>query len=119
MSVGLLERLLKRIQEHVGAEASRRDIASAQKMARRILYIQFMDPAAYPPLEHSSRLLADRGWEVLFLGTVTRGEPPLRLPTHPGTRIKNIRFVPRRLETKGSIHIILFCDIILDVVVEA
>ena len=62
-------------------------------MTRRILYIQFTDPAAYPPLEHSSRLLADRGWEVLILGTATRGEPPLRLPTHPGIRVKKIRFV--------------------------
>ena len=62
-------------------------------MARRILYIQFTDAAAYPPLEHSSRLLADRGWEVLILGTATRGERPLRLPTHPSIRVKKIRFV--------------------------
>ena len=62
-------------------------------MARRILYIQFTDAAGYPPLEHSSRLLADRGWEVLILGTATRGEPPLRLPTHPSIRVKKIRFV--------------------------
>jgi glycosyltransferase involved in cell wall biosynthesis len=61
-------------------------------MTRRILYIQFTDPAAYPPLEHSSQLLADRGWEVLILGT-TRSELSLRLPTHPGIRVKNIRFV--------------------------
>ena len=36
--------------------------------ARRILYIQYTNPAGYPPLEHSSRLLAARGWVVVFLG---------------------------------------------------
>jgi glycosyltransferase involved in cell wall biosynthesis len=91
MSVGLVERLLKR--KHVGAGASWRVVASAQKMARRILYIQFTDPAVYPPLEHSSRLLADRGWEVLLLGIAARDELPLRLPTHPGIRVKKIRFI--------------------------
>lgn len=36
--------------------------------ARRILYLQFTNPAGYPPLAHSSQILAERGWCVLFLG---------------------------------------------------
>jgi glycosyltransferase involved in cell wall biosynthesis len=36
---------------------------------RRVLYVQYTNPAAYPPLVHSARLLADTGWEVLLLGT--------------------------------------------------
>lgn len=39
------------------------------KSKNRILYIQYTNPAGYPPLEHSSRILAQADWEVLFLGT--------------------------------------------------
>lgn len=41
----------------------------ARRRARRVLYVQYTNPAAYPPIEHSARLLADEGWEVLLLGT--------------------------------------------------
>ena len=33
---------------------------------KRVVYVQYTNPAAYPPLEHSSRILADAGWQVLF-----------------------------------------------------
>ncbi len=33
-----------------------------------IVYIQFTDPTAYPPLEHSALLLQKEGWKVAFLG---------------------------------------------------
>jgi len=36
----------------------------------RIIYIQYTNPAAYPPLEHSSHILADNGWKVYFLGII-------------------------------------------------
>lgn len=88
--MALIERFFGRRQEPVGDEALRREVASIHK-SRRILYLQFTDPAAYPPIEHSSRLLADRGWEVLILGASTRGESALRLPNHPSIRVKNIR----------------------------
>jgi glycosyltransferase involved in cell wall biosynthesis len=61
--------------------------------ARRILYVQYTDPAVYPPLEHSSRLFAERGWEVFMLGTGTASELNLQLPSHPRIRIKKIGFV--------------------------
>lgn len=50
---------------------------------QRILYVQYTDPAAYPPIEHSSRLLADRGWQVVLLGSGTARNLNLRLPAHP------------------------------------
>jgi len=62
---------------------------------RRILYVQYTDPAHYPPLEHSSRLFAERGWEVLMLGTGTENELNLQLPSHPRIRIKKVGFVQR------------------------
>lgn len=39
----------------------------------KILYIQYTNPTAYPPLEHSSQILAEKGWKVLFLGSKSRG----------------------------------------------
>ncbi len=52
---------------------------------KRILYIQHTDPAAYPPLLRSSRLLAERGWRVQFLGTMVEGAArELGMEPHPG-----------------------------------
>jgi glycosyltransferase involved in cell wall biosynthesis len=106
MSVGFIKRLLKR--KHVGAGALWQDVASAEKVTRRILYIQFTDPAVYPPLEHSSRLLADRGWEVLLLGVAACDELPLRLPTHPGIRVKKIRFIEGGWRQKAQYILFFF-----------
>jgi glycosyltransferase involved in cell wall biosynthesis len=50
---------------------------------KRIVYIQYTNPAAYPPLERSSQVLADAGWSVLVLGLVRPGTEPLRFPPHP------------------------------------
>ncbi|MBV9544656.1 MAG: glycosyltransferase [Chloroflexi bacterium] len=46
----------------------------------RILYIQYTNPAAYPPLENSATLLSERGWQVLFLGASVTGAEGLRFP---------------------------------------
>jgi glycosyltransferase involved in cell wall biosynthesis len=62
-------------------------------MIRRILYLQFTDPAAYPPVEHSSSLLAERGWQVFILGTGTLGELNLQLPIDHRMVLKKIGFV--------------------------
>ena len=87
-------------------------------MSRRILYVQFTDPAAYPPIEHSSRLFAERGWEVFMVGMDTAGALNLKLPVHPRIRREKIWVCPRRMETKASVHPLpVFCSI-LDVVVE-
>jgi hypothetical protein len=51
--------------------------------SKRILYIQYTNPAGYPPLEHSSRILAKEGWEALFLGTGVSGAGALTFPPHP------------------------------------
>jgi glycosyltransferase involved in cell wall biosynthesis len=88
-------------------EASRRHVACVEKMTRRILYIQFTDPAGYPSLEHSSRLLADRGWEVLMVGA-TRRELNLRIPDYPGIRVKTIRFVRGGWRQKAKYTLFFF-----------
>jgi glycosyltransferase involved in cell wall biosynthesis len=60
------------------------------KRPQRILYLQYTNPGAYPPLEHSSRLLAARGWHVLFLGIQIEGEDDLRLAEHPNITVRLI-----------------------------
>jgi glycosyltransferase involved in cell wall biosynthesis len=60
---------------------------------RRVLFVQFTDPAAYPPIEHASHLLAGRGWHVVLLGTGTLGNLGLQLSNHPHIRLKKLKFV--------------------------
>lgn len=57
----------------------------------RILYMQYTNPAIYPPLEHSSRILADVGWHVLFLGIQAWRGDPLRFLGHPQI---SVRYLP-------------------------
>lgn len=62
---------------------------------QRILYVQFTNPAAYPPLEHSSQLLAGLDWQVLFLGTGALGADSLSFPIHPGIEVRRIPYQNR------------------------
>lgn len=43
---------------------------------KTILYIQYFDPAAFPPLERSAQQFLDRGWRVHFLGIAPDGAYP-------------------------------------------
>jgi glycosyltransferase involved in cell wall biosynthesis len=76
---------------------------------RRVLYIQYTNPAAYPPLEHSAHILANAGWDVLFAGIESYGARELRLRAHerisvatvggrsggPGGLLKYVTFAAR------------------------
>jgi len=57
---------------------------------KKILYIQYTNPVAYPPLEHSSKIFADKGWEVLFLGLHTLGIGAMKFPTHANITLHNL-----------------------------
>ena len=61
---------------------------------RRILFIQYTNPAIYPPLEHSSRILANSGWQVLFLGTGSQGADSLRFKPHERIEVRQMPFCP-------------------------
>jgi glycosyltransferase involved in cell wall biosynthesis len=61
---------------------------------KRLLYIQFTNPAGYPPLQHSSRILADAGWQILLLGTGAHGSAALQFPRHQNVSVKQMRFCP-------------------------
>jgi glycosyltransferase involved in cell wall biosynthesis len=61
----------------------------------RILYIQYTNPAAYPPIGHSSRILAHNDWKVLFLGIgALGGADDLRFLPHPNITIRQMPFCP-------------------------
>lgn len=49
----------------------------------RILYVQYTNPAAYPPVEQGATQLADAGCEVLLLGVDDYDVRALRLAPHP------------------------------------
>src|SRR5437867_2229495 len=72
----------------------------------RVMYVQYTNPAGYPPLQHSSRILAEKGWQVLFLGTGALGEGELELPPHPGILSKRLGFCPAGWRQK--VHYALF-----------
>lgn len=74
---------------------------------KRVLYIQYTNPAGYPPLEHSSRILANAGWRVLFLGTGAEGAGALRFPEHPGIAVRQMPFRPPGWRQK--LHYARFC----------
>ena len=61
-------------------------------MSARVLYVQYTNPAGYPPLEHSSRILAEAGWQVLFLGTRGQGTEALRFPPHSRIQVRQLPF---------------------------
>src|SRR5262249_17583561 len=64
------------------------------------------NPGAYPPLAHSSRMLAAAGWEVLFLGAAVAGTQGMRLAAHP--RI-HVRQMPApEAGWRGKLHYALF-----------
>lgn len=64
---------------------------------RRILFVQFTDPAAYPPLEHASGIFADRGWNIVFLGAEAFGVQQLRLPNHRRVQVKKLAAAKTRI----------------------
>jgi glycosyltransferase involved in cell wall biosynthesis len=69
-------------------------LVSEACLVKRILYVQYTNPAGYPPLEHSSRILASEGWKVLFLGTGAQGANILEFPPHPNIEVRKMQFCP-------------------------
>ena len=59
---------------------------------KSILYLQRSNPGAYPPVVHSTRILADAGWEVLHLGLEMPHLRSLRLAEHPNVEHSEVPF---------------------------
>lgn len=78
------------------------------KRQLRALYLQYANPALYPPLEHSSRLLAERGWQALFLGIGAFGDADdIHFPAHRGIRVLRLPYC--RPGWRQKLHYALFC----------
>lgn len=89
------------------AKNSGADISRERSKARkRVVYLQFTNPAGYPPLEHSTRILADEGFDVLVLGARAGGTDTLRLPDHP--RIKVRQWQPQAAGTLQKLNYLAF-----------
>ena len=62
-------------------------------MKRRILFVIYTNPAVYPPLEHSSRIFANAGWKVLFLGIGALGTADqMRFPPHKNIQVRQLEY---------------------------
>jgi glycosyltransferase involved in cell wall biosynthesis len=77
----------------------------------KIMFVQYTNPAAYPPLEHGSHILAHAGWNILFLGTGALGPDTLRFPTHERIKVRQISFCSAGWRQK--LHYFKFCFWIL------
>jgi len=73
----------------------------------RVLYLQYTNPAGYPPLQHSSRILADAGWKVLFLGTGAAGADVLAFPPHQNITVRRMEFC--KAGWRQKLHYLRFC----------
>jgi glycosyltransferase involved in cell wall biosynthesis len=54
----------------------------------RVLYVQYTNPGAYPPLVRGASLLAESGAEVLMLGTRVQGTDALNVEPTPGITVR-------------------------------
>ncbi len=61
---------------------------------RRVLFIQYTNSAAFPPLEHISRILADARGQVLFLSVSAPGIESLRFPPHDRIEVRQMAYCP-------------------------
>jgi glycosyltransferase involved in cell wall biosynthesis len=57
---------------------------------KHIAFIQYSNPAGYPPIEHSSRILANQGWKVLLVGIGVAWMEGLALPPHPNITVRQL-----------------------------
>ena len=64
---------------------------------RRVLYIQYTNPAVYPPIDHGAHLLASAGFHVVLLGTRYPDDVTntLVLTDHERIRLRTIVQAPR------------------------
>lgn len=74
---------------------------------KKILYIQYTNPAGFPPLENSSRLLADAGWQVKFMGTGALGSQTITFPPHKNIKVELAQFCYPGLKQK--LHYAWYC----------
>jgi glycosyltransferase involved in cell wall biosynthesis len=73
----------------------------------KILYVQYSNPGAYPPVQHSARILAGAGAKILLLGVVTAGTEALRFQTNQNIKVREMQSC--RPGIRQKIHYLRFC----------
>src|SRR5581483_11659188 len=92
----MVNRALSRVKNSWLVEAARNDSPSQRGRRadqvgkctnamgdKKILYLIYGNPAAFPPLLNSSQILAECGWQVRLLGVHSMGAESLEFPSHP------------------------------------
>lgn len=64
-----------------------------QSKTKRIAYLQYTNPAGYPPLLHSARELSRHGWSVLVLGTDAVGTRGMHFPVDEVIDVRQLGYV--------------------------
>ena len=81
-------------------------MASASQ--RHALFVQYTNPAGYPPLEHAMGILLAAGWTVHCLGVnALGGAATLALPAHPQLAVELLHRPPPGLRQK--LQFVAFC----------
>jgi glycosyltransferase involved in cell wall biosynthesis len=55
---------------------------------RTVVYVQYTNPAVYPPIQHSAGILAEAGWNVVVLGISVPDVARLEFPSHPRIEVR-------------------------------
>jgi glycosyltransferase involved in cell wall biosynthesis len=74
----------------------------------RALFVQYTDPAGYPPIQHSMAMLERDGWAITSVGTKISVTSDLRMPPQPRIKSYLMRAVPASGLTQ-KIHYLYFC----------
>src|SRR5262249_35516193 len=74
---------------------------------QRVVYVQYANPAAYPPLQHSAAIFAAAGWRVDLLGITQPRVEGLEFAVHPCIAVR--LFPPPPSGWRQKIHYLRFC----------
>jgi glycosyltransferase involved in cell wall biosynthesis len=74
---------------------------------RTVVYLQYTNPAVYPPVQHSAGILAEAGWNVIVLGISVPDVARLEFPIHPRIELRLANPSPSGWSQK--IHYLRFC----------
>jgi hypothetical protein len=101
----------KRYLIHVEGGADAPKVSASDAPApERVLFIQYTNPGGYPPLEHSSRMLARAGCEVEFCGILGGGARNLEFAPHPRVRVQLMPYqAPGFMQKLHYLQFITWC----------
>lgn len=61
---------------------------------KKILFIQYANPAAFPPIEYISQILAEAGFSIRLLGVHSQRAESMKLPDHSNISVEVASYTP-------------------------